>query len=317
MSRSPESGTYFDCLMFSRDLSLEASLDRYHHSSEYAASKHFPLWLWPNVLSLDAPLVAIVWQFFFATCFDIRIGAGSLAFLGVGVWIVYASDRVLDGIRSNSSQETARHRFARLNRRRLAVLIGLAVPVVFWLFWRLSADWAFRAYLAVGVAMVAYFAIVHLAPAKLKRHWPKELVVGVLFAGGTCAPFLSASMVRSGRLPAIILFAAVLWINAVAIQCWEAGYEGRARLRLKPKLTGLTAYHLGGMAIVVGIAALCMFKLSGTSSTMRPLYAAIALTAGLLETQELTRGWLSCEALRVLADAALLTPLIFLTLAAG
>ncbi|MGH7916201.1 MAG: hypothetical protein ACREQE_01935 [Candidatus Binataceae bacterium] len=303
--------------MFSRNLRLEASpADQYDKSSKPAVVRRIPLWLWPNILSLDAPVIAIVWQSFFAACFGIRIDAVSLAFLGVGVWIAYAGDRILDGVGKKPLQETARHRFARVNRGGLTALIGLAVPIVLLLSWRLSARPIFRGYLAVGIAVAAYFAIVHLASEKLRRHWPKELVVGLLFACGTCAPFLRASVIRFDRLPAIILFAAVLWVNAVAIQCWEAGHERRARLRFKPKITGLAAYHLGGAAIAVGIAALVMFKLSGAASA-RPLYAAIALAAGLLEAQELARGRLSREALRVLADTALLTPLIFVLLAAA
>jgi hypothetical protein len=34
------------------------------------------VWLWPNLLSLDAPVVALLWHILFARSFGVRVGCG-------------------------------------------------------------------------------------------------------------------------------------------------------------------------------------------------------------------------------------------------
>ena len=57
-----------------------------------------PLWLWPHLLSLEAPLVAVAWTWGLAKLHQMSIMPGVLPGLGLCVWIVYVLDRVLDGI---------------------------------------------------------------------------------------------------------------------------------------------------------------------------------------------------------------------------
>ncbi|MGB1130716.1 MAG: hypothetical protein ACPG4K_11750, partial [Haloferula sp.] len=56
-----------------------------------------PLWLWPNLLSLDAPLVAVAWLFMFAQAWQVNyMNWQSYLALGLGVWVVYVLDKLLD-----------------------------------------------------------------------------------------------------------------------------------------------------------------------------------------------------------------------------
>src|SRR5690242_16333745 len=54
------------------------------------------LWLWPNLLSLDAPLVAVLWQQLFARCFGLPGDAIPALLLVASVWLIYAADRAFD-----------------------------------------------------------------------------------------------------------------------------------------------------------------------------------------------------------------------------
>ena len=54
------------------------------------------LWLWPNLLSLDAPIVALLWQILFARCFHARVETLPSVLLVLAVWLIYAADRTLD-----------------------------------------------------------------------------------------------------------------------------------------------------------------------------------------------------------------------------
>ena len=55
-----------------------------------------PLWLWFSLLSLDAPLIALVWQDFLARCYPTLLRPAGRGALGLTVWAIYLADRLLD-----------------------------------------------------------------------------------------------------------------------------------------------------------------------------------------------------------------------------
>ncbi|HXD91029.1 MAG TPA: hypothetical protein VNU00_08210, partial [Candidatus Binataceae bacterium] len=76
-----------------------------------------PFWLWPTILSLDAPTIAIVWLALFAAVFRVDPGWPVLTALGLWVWLIYVADRLLDGLKQPPSNgEVLRHRFYRYHR---------------------------------------------------------------------------------------------------------------------------------------------------------------------------------------------------------
>ena len=74
----------------------------------------------PNVLALDAPLVAVVWQWFLARQFSIPLPFVCCAVLALATWSVYLVDRCLDAARG--AVGTARHAFAARHARLLLPL---------------------------------------------------------------------------------------------------------------------------------------------------------------------------------------------------
>jgi len=76
-----------------------------------------PWWLWLNVLSLDAPIVAVLWQAALATVHDIHLPQVCYLTLGLAVWLIYMVDHTLDGLGNvDPKRVTARHAFYRRNR---------------------------------------------------------------------------------------------------------------------------------------------------------------------------------------------------------
>ena len=56
-----------------------------------------PLWLYPNLLSLDAPLVAVAWLHVFARTWRLDYHPWeAYVTLGLAVWVIYVADRLLD-----------------------------------------------------------------------------------------------------------------------------------------------------------------------------------------------------------------------------
>ncbi len=79
-----------------------------------------PWWLIPNLLSLDAPLVAVVWLYIFAKTWRVEyLPWAAYVSLGLVVWVIYVTDRLLDASLGGGIPEKleARHAFHQRHRK--------------------------------------------------------------------------------------------------------------------------------------------------------------------------------------------------------
>ncbi|MGH7935257.1 MAG: hypothetical protein ACREQN_19105 [Candidatus Binataceae bacterium] len=274
-----------------------------------------PFWLWPNLLSLDAVLVAVVWEVLFAKCLRVPVDAVSVAVLGLCVWLVYVADRVFDGLGDGAApDQSARHRFYRRNRARMVPWFALVLMVTAWLSFRRLNPAILRNGFWLAAAVTLYFAMVHLAPGKFQTHWPKELTVAALFAWGVSIPTWAALEPHRAQLfiAPFGLLIAIFWINATGIECWERAHQRAARRTMKPGITRILALYLGPAAMLIGSVTAYMLLRGSTPPSVKPMYAAIGLSAFALAALESRSDRIGANQLRVLADAALLTPILFL-----
>src|ERR1700732_3396400 len=137
-----------------------------------------PFWLWPNLLSLDAPLVAVVWQALIARSFGIQLRPAASVILFLTVWAIYLADRLLDTRKPPAAAESLRHQFYRRYRTPALTLLAavLIADVILTLIWLRPAVFHNGLYAFGGVSL--YFAMVHWTGLKL----PKELAVSLLFS---------------------------------------------------------------------------------------------------------------------------------------
>jgi hypothetical protein len=252
-----------------------------------------PLWLWPNLLSLDAPLVALVWQILFGLCFRTGVHWLPAILLSVAVWAIYAADRMLDAWRGDAPEP--RHQFYR-RYWRIFLPIWIGVVSLGGLLAALRMEESLlRRGVALSAAVVLYLGIVHLAPARLRRLWPKEIVVAGLFAIGASLETWPRVRGADDALT-IVLFSCLCWINCRAIESWER--------RAAPE------WPVTALAAAVAAVALLML------APHRPiLCCAETVSAIAFVWLDRSRLRLSSNALRVLADVALLSPLPLLPLA--
>ncbi len=247
------------------------------------------VWLWPNLLSLDAPLVAVLWQVLFVRCFHAQGAALPAVLLVCAVWLIYAADRALDAWRGAGCQP--RHEFYRRYWRIVLPVWSCVLIASVRLAWTGLSRFLFGRGLWLVGAVVLYLAAVHLLPSR----WPKEAAVAVLFALG--ASLAAWTQVRTASdVLTVLLFSCLCWINCVAISQWE----GPTRIH----------WPVSELAAGVGIAALLLLH------QQRPvLGCAEAASAIAFVWLDRSRPRLSPDALRVLADVALLSPIFFLPLA--
>ena len=259
-----------------------------------------PLWLWPNLLSLDAPLVAVLWQGFLAHRFSLPLLPSARFALGLTVWAIYLLDRLLDARRPPTLDEPARHRYYRRHSKRMAALLALVlaadvVTVIFWLHPAILRDGSIP---LAGV--LVYLATFHISGGSVKI--PKEVAAAILFTAGT---FLTAWT----TLPcpdlgwAAFAFFTLCLANMIAIEAWEWGSSPSAMPH--PLVRWLARTYLYWVPVAVVLCAM---------AGRNQWYISIAVSAGACALLFWLGSRLSLEARRALVDGVLMSPLLFLML---
>ncbi len=285
-----------------------------------------PWWLYPNLMSLDAPLVAVAWLHLFANTW--RLGyhpwQAYLA-LGIVVWGIYVADRLLD-VSLQARPETElepRHQFHQRYRKVMSVLLvaGAIVSLVIVLT---AVPRAIFSYLTVGSVLVAgFFGLSMLASKDPKEvGLSKNILAGVTFAFGTAMmahlyrmQFGMAEMLLSREF---ICFAVLCILNISAIDFWEhAAQTNDMEVKASDELA-IT------MPLVVLAFASLLFAIQESSRSLSqeemataPFFYATLTAAALMYVLNRIRARFSMNALRVLADVALLVPVLVFHVAKG
>lgn len=278
-----------------------------------------PWWLWWNLLSLDAPLVAVVWAALFARSAGARLSVVEILVLGLSVWCIYITDRLLD---TRSAQEVAnlqaRHLFCRRHSLTLTILLLAVALAILWLTMRGLPGFEFRAGVALGAILILYMAAIHALPRELASAVPKELAVGILFAAGTALPVWSQrAPISIDMLLCWTFFALLCCLNCLSIECWERDSQSRESGGDSEDVRRLVRWadsRIGIMASGFSLVLIAECWLRNTPSDAKPLFLALSLAFLLIFFLNRARRLLSPSALRVLVDAAILVPAVLLFL---
>lgn len=166
----------------------------------------YPYWLYANLLSLDAPIVATVWVWIFAKTLRVMHVADSSYWMLAGtVWCIYVLDRIVDVWKRGGSQSTVvteadgediehetRHVFHWRNRNWLLMLVGIVLIVLGYSAFNVTSD----ALLTAGVAGGG-FLLLYVLVSKIDRGpvaYLKNFVSALTFAYGVAATVSVESM---------------------------------------------------------------------------------------------------------------------------
>ncbi len=266
-------------------------------------------WQWLTILSLDAPVVAMAWQWLLARVARAPQGWHHTLILGLSIWLAYAADRWIEGWRLVPDQiRTQRHHFYQRWRWPIAYA-GLAA---------LGADLTIaclcltRRELEAGLLLLAPVAAYLLSHQLVHRHhrWraPKEICVALLFGGGV-AVFLVASPAAVPGLLAVPLayFCLLCFANCALISVWEQEVDeahGQTSFALQFKGSHRVARTLPWVLLVTAVVLAQPRVGPG-----RTALACAAASGGLLGCVDLIERRTGPRLARVLADIALMSPL--------
>lgn len=311
-------------------------------------NKRPPIWLLPNLLSLDAPLVAVVWMWMIARSMSVQyVESSSYLVLAVAVWCVYVLDRIHDvkkGIHPIKDEMPWRHEFHWKYRK---ILLPVVVCLVLYCGYA-SLFILSREMLSIGVVGVV-LTLIYYVISKFERSevsYFKNFVAGMTFAFGVAAP----AVVYSQQMPMVVSDALEPFLRGLEAASASAVVNGFFTMLLKLGLMVVTTFFtvmmsshvsLFGLLCVMNITAIDLWERSRRSDDIEvkqnsefslsaglvalvagavlslsfgkddyaaALCYAVLVSAGLLQMINRRRSRFSVDAQRVLADLALIIP---------
>lgn len=260
-----------------------------------------PWWLWSNVLSLDAPVVTLVWQWWFAHNFNIRLASYEYIILFATVWLLYALDRWLDAWKLDLTKpHSSRHAFYVYYRWPVAIIwLLILITTAILSLTSLSQKTLLAGFTLLALCSI-YFLLVHVQ--KGWRVIPKEARVGVAVSLGVTL-CLWRQITSLDLMLATFSFALLVTLNCILIAVWEEPLD-------KAQGVSSAAFTLSQRwlepFIIIFLGTMIAF------SFYQHFYIAIALAISALFGLNIARDKLDISLLRVLADAVLLTPLLLI-----
>ena len=188
-----------------------------------------PLWLLPNLLSLDAPLVAVAWLYLFARTWRVDyLPAVAYVVLGLAVWSVYIFDRLLDaGLRGTGSDLLQARHWFHLQHKRAFYVTGTVAALTALVLALVAMPIEVLRYAVIGFLLTLIFFAMALFSNHHSREtaYAKNALAGLVFAYGTAvAVHVYRPMYGLGDLMKsreMICFGMLCMLNITAIDVWE------------------------------------------------------------------------------------------------
>ena len=284
-------------------------------------------WLWPGLLSLEAPLVAVSWLYMFAYVWQVNyLPWQAYAALGISVWLVYVLDRILEShFRVPGDPSLGpRHHFHRRHKVPFLVFAGMAgIWLVILQFWFLPMELITSYSIPAALLVIGFFVLAGISAKSREIPYMRNLIAGLAFSYGTAMMahifVWTEGVFQLLASRELLGFAVLCAVNITAIHIWERDRITQSEEERVSMEMGLTL-----PLVIVAVSALAfaymdnphLFAENDGQIPARPFFLAILISAGLILLLHRNRNRFSLEALRSLADLAMIVPLpLFLVLA--
>ncbi len=265
---------------------------------------------WPNLVGLDSPMVAVCWQEMFARVVGVDLPWMVHLILGLSTWCIYLADRLGDVIRNDKAMNTSRHVFTGKHLRKLCVILIMVSICNFFLITRyLPSRLVISGLITLGFIAI-YYAIRLSRMKHLVSLIPREVMCGMLFAVGCAiAPhaYVGTTWMESPILIiTLLIYGLVCSASCILISVWETKADDAAS---DLSIVGTHKRFLCYLPSILIALSVISFFLAWFFPWQA--FVAIGLSAILLRLVYQHQYRLSALHTRVLADAVLLTPLLF------
>jgi len=267
--------------------------------------------LWLSVCCLDAPLVAIAWQWLFARVFFIPLPAANTVALFFTAWFIYLIDRFADSVSLGPMvPKSIRQQFCFNHRKWWVVLMsGVGIVDTGIIFNRLDNPTMLRGFI-LGTITLCYLAM----NWRFSNVWEalpiKEVIIGFIFAGGTLvggslpAADLKSTIAFAG---AAGFFALLCSLNCISIATWERDLD-LEQAKHSAATCSRALGDFGRSALIVVLSLSAILFLFGDLDLA--LASSLAISSGLLWVLHFVP--VSRDERTALADLVLFTPFAFL-----
>ena len=280
------------------------------HPPLVAGRMTYPPVVWLNLLCLDAPIVAVAWQWLFARTFGAELDFSLRALLFLTAWLIYLADRFADTIKlPPNAPISLRHQFCRDHIIGWWVAIVIAFVVDLSLALRTLDLQMFLLGGTLAALCALYLFVNHSLGGKWRPLPMKEKAIGILFAAGTTLGVV-------GELPgltisfgvAVLLFAILCTYNCLSIAAWERELD-----LAQGKATFMTGWPIAARALKTIGYGLCLAAIGFALfwHFALPLWLCLGGSAFFLVRLNLSTH-LPRDHRTALADLVLLTPLLAL-----
>lgn len=267
-----------------------------------------PIWLLPNLLSLDAPLVAVAWLYMLASTWRVDyLPWQAAAALAGAVWVIYACDRLADARRRlGAGMELLRRHAFHWEHRGVFLMLIVVVSLITLRLALFSLPPAIFIYGLLGIILVGGFFMVGRKADSAEVPYVKNILAGLAFAYGTAMTahvfMLTQNMGNLILSKEMLSFAVLCIVNITAIDVWEhSGATADVEIKAEDEFS-LT------LPLALLAAAMLVFALKSGSVFPRPFFYAILIGAAALQILNKNRQRFSLDLQRVLADVCLLLP---------
>lgn len=209
--------------------------------------------------------------------------------------MIYVSDHLLDVRRG--LLYSSRHKFVARHAKVFLTAVGLAFSVAFVLSLFLPRA-IFLDGTGLSIAVVLYLLAIHRG-RRIKRLFPKEVMVALLFAAGSTIAVWSHRQHLHAAAAALVNFAGLCLLNCVGVDTWE--WQSAAE---RPRPPHFLIEWLGNHYFAMSF----LLILGATVSLQRypvPVLAIAGSTLSLLLVARI-RHRFSAESVRLMADLCLL-----------
>jgi hypothetical protein len=275
-----------------------------------AVSKAPRWWLWPTILSLDAPTVALLWQAVLARSASVSLGAPERCVLACSVWLAYAADRWIEAWRLKPDQiQTHRHHFhLRWRWEIFAVWVAVLILDVAVALGGLSARELGAGFVLLA-AVAAYLLSHQLVHRESRWRAPKEACVALLLGAGSALfiPAQSGAQIAAMALP-LALFVFLCFANCALISLWENEVDLSHGATSLATDFAWAAGAVKSLPWLIGALSVGAWVFAGPAT--QPAAGCAAASGALLGLVDAAERRIGRFAARVLADVALMTPVL-------